>query len=256
MIQHLLAAIVMVSFGLSLGGVLHAQEADPFSACKIQYDQHKKIILKDLDRVEQNYIKYRWTEVKLRRLYYERLWQARQDATDPADQEVRTRGRDEEARILQTIESAENDSQSAAAEMLRALRDFQSRDYDVSNACPEKDFKKCFQKAFKPAYELADEIKPSLDSIFEHEREYRSAMMKTAGDKKGLYLEDTLEHPADHDALYWRFEKDHQARRFEEDARIINFLHEIQKILTWKFQGDDCCYECAVQIKDKALESV
>lgn len=239
----------------SLFSILLFAQTDPFSECKLRYEGHKKVLLNDLARAEENYLNYRWSEIKIRRLYYERLWAARQDAMDAVRKEKRAQGKDEEARVLKALDAAEKSSANSSNGFLNAIRDFQSRDYDFSNACPERQYKECFQKAFKPAYAIAEEMKHYFDTVFEHEREYRLSVAKTVGDRQGLYPEDTVEPPEDHRDYYWRFEKGRQDRRFEEDKRIMDYLHDIEKVVAWKFEGDHCCYQCAVAKRNQKIEN-
>ena len=57
-------------------------------------------------------------------------------------------------------------------------------------------------------------MKEFFEHIFEHEREFRTAVATTASGKRGLYFNDALEEPSQHTDYYSRFENDWEAKRY------------------------------------------
>ena len=65
----------------------------PIETCRNKNKNYQTSLDVGLDKLEKIYIHYRWTEAKIRRIYYEKIWEARLDGNDPLSPEKRERAR-------------------------------------------------------------------------------------------------------------------------------------------------------------------
>ena len=236
------AYIFLSAAFLLFPGSLPAEDA--VAQCNSRIDTQIRALLGNLRKVEIHYNQYRWTETKIRELVYNRLWKARRDSLDPLSKETRKAGKEEEERILPLLMHYEKESLVHSNGFNEELRKVQDSILGWGQCCPEKDFADCASEAFRQVDEMTEAARLAFGHVFEHEREFRTAVLKTAAGREGLYAEDALEEPARHDDYYWRFEAEREADRFAEDRVIRDYFHEIEKKLTWKFEGERCCLAC------------
>lgn len=229
---------------LAAAFLFHPQAFANPEACTARYEGRQKEILKGVRRLELYYSQYRLSEFKIRRLMYEKIWQARTDGNDPLSKEKRAQGQEEEKRLAPVLRDLRQESETASNGFLKSLQALQQADANVSPICPRSDFRTCLAQAYQPVYRLLEECRAAFDSIFEQEREYRTAVENVSGGRDGLYPQDTVEPAAGHTDFYWRFESARSPQRFEEDSHMNDLLTEIRRILTANFPGDSCCLQC------------
>lgn len=214
------------------------------------------MLLAELNDLEENYVCFRWTEARIRRTYYEKIWKARREQNDPLSKEGREAGRREEENLRRMLASLEDKSKQSSNGFIEKIRSLQNGDKRLAVCCREKGYEECIQKSYQPFYQLLEEAEKRFGPIFEHEREYRKAVKLTAGDTEGLYPRDTLEEKRAHKDYYERFELERSPARFQEDAEMINFFHEAHEKLTVNFPPENCCYHCGPQDWDKKIEKL
>lgn len=231
-------------------------ERESVLQCKTLFENRLKLLHEDLGALEASFHKYRWAEAKIRRLYYEYLWPAREKARDPLARETRTEGSEEEKQFVERLRELERQSAAASNQFHERIQKFDQQHLGFQSYCPEKGYEECVQKAFLPVTKVTEEMQKLFEHIFEGEREYRKAVSLTAGGPEGLYPEDAVEAPSEHSDYYWRFENERHPKRFEEDSRIADLLHKIDQILKWDFPGSACCYSCGPSHWEKKVEEL
>ncbi|MBN1688472.1 MAG: hypothetical protein JW893_05175 [Candidatus Omnitrophica bacterium] len=211
--------------------------------CQICLGEKIEAYRKDLDHLEYDYVFYRWTEAKIRRLLYENMWRARQDMGDPFLREKREKGEAEERRLDLILQSFENDSRKASNGVAQRLAQLKKGAQELSSCDLSKSYGLCIQGAYQGIYDQLAALEEYFNHVFEHEREYRLAVQTTASGRQGLYYQDALEGEDIHDDFYWRFESDRAPGLFEEDRKVMEMIQELHRLLTWDLPGATCCYE-------------
>ncbi len=236
--------LFFVSFLLAFPAVCPLVTAGPVPECPPILNAEIRQSIKILRRLENHYVHYRWVETRIRDLAYNSLWMARRNAMDPFSKSNRSQGRDEEVRILEVLAVLEKKSLRHSNAFAADLLELQNSFLKWKKSCPEKAFADCISESFQTADEWVRKIRTEFEHTFEREREFRNAVLLTAGGREGLYPEDAVEVPAKHGDYYWRFEAEREAARFKEDAIFRNFTDEIRKILTWDNKIKKCCLRC------------
>ena len=113
---------------------------DLAAQCGARVEGRIQSVTGKLQTLEDHYLHYRWTEIKIRELVYDRLWKARRDAMDPFTQKTRDLGRDEEQRLLLVLSGLENDSIVHSNGFNEKLRAIQNSIGNWGKCCPEKAF--------------------------------------------------------------------------------------------------------------------
>lgn len=219
-------------------------EPDRQAECQAKLDANDRALVKCLRRLENHFLHYRGTEIKIREFYYDKLWKARRDAMDPFSKKVREAGDREEQRLLEVLSALEKKSLRHSNGFGDTLTAIQHSISDRGKSCPEKTFFDCVSGTFQQVDAIAGQIRTEFDHIFEKEREFRNEVLQTAGGREGLYPEDAVEVPALHADYYWRFEANREAARFAEDQRVRSFVDDIEKTASHNFEGKKCCLEC------------
>ena len=229
---------------LSLSKLSPAEVNDKVPACRISYQEAKKNLLSEIERLESFYGQYRALENKIRILSYEDLWQARRESMDALSKEVRERGRSQEERLQESLTKWDQESAEVFKKLTEGIQQLPRHEKDFEDCCPEKNFTECTDRALLPVFEEAQQGLEPLGHLFEQEREYRKEVEQAVGGRKGLYPEDTVENKTTHKNFYERFEINRRALRFEEDRQMIHYFENLKKRLTHGFAGDDCCFSC------------
>ncbi len=212
--------------------------------CHAKYQVHMKSVLRNIRRMENAYVHYRWAEFKIRRMMYEQVWQARTDANDPLSRDKRAEGQDREKHLKEAVEKMRQESRRASNAFVQSLRNIEQSDANAPNICKRSDYRACLVEANRPLYSLLKEAKEEFEKIFEGERETRDAVELASGGRDGLYPDDALEPSSEHTDMFWRFESGRGQERFTADGKIMDLIYEMRKTLTWKFPGDNCCLQC------------
>jgi len=229
---------------------------DPIPACQLCFQSTLKELLAHAQTIERNYSSYRWTEFKIRRLYYDELWLARREALDPLDKKKRELGKEDEVRLMRRITRLEKRSDyyvNNIAVQIRFVRNFEAQFLPCS---PERGFQECIRKSLEPILLEFEDFKKKWEHILEGQREYRKATSETTGGLKGFYFEDVIETPKAHPDLYWRFQHEKEPNFFLEDSDAVDFFEKVHKILTWKFQGAACCYKMFEKESKEGLHEI
>lgn len=208
--------------------------------CSVCVKERSKGLSKLITRLEASYVRYRWVEKKIRRLYYEDIWAARFLAMDPLDKKKREQGQRTNEELEATLRGFEKESDLSANSVSQRITDIQA--FSAHMTChPERAIQQCMSETYTPIRTLIDLIKIEFEHIFESERDYRKAVALTTGSKEGLYPQDSLEKPVLHKEYFWRFEQERSPKRYEEDARIIDFLNQLKKLSDQKVTYSSCC---------------
>jgi hypothetical protein len=238
-LRTLFLCLILSSFSkLSL-----AVEDKP-AVCKVLYDAARESLLADFKKLETDYLQYRWTEMQIRLLTYEKLWKARVESLDPLSKEMRAGGNHEEDRLLKILEGLDQESKDYSNAFWKSLGDFKRYSKSFQACCPEKNYGECMDGALRPVFAKIETGKVLFDGIFERERDYRKEVELTAGSRKGLYPEDAIEEEALHGDYFKRYEMERRGRRFEDDKEMAYYFQEVKKMLTDSFPGDVCCQAC------------
>lgn len=218
--------------------------ADKVPGCKAAYQTAIQAMLEEVDRLENLYVVFRWTEAKIRLMTYNDLWQARQDSLDPLSKEKRAEGNHQDGRLMALLKTLEKQSSEASSGLWQGLQNFSRHETGFQACCPEKNFKECIHTALKPFFIEVDAGRRLFDLIFERERDFRKEVELTAAGREGHYLEDALEEKAKHADYFARYEMARRAQHYQDDRDMIYFFRGLKKLLTDRFAGDECCYAC------------
>ncbi len=218
--------------------------ADTPETCQAHYGVYQANVLRRLDRVEDSYARYRWTEFSLRKTFYDRLWLARLEGNDPLDREKREAGQREEKRLIGVIRDLQKRSEKKVSLIFADLDALTRSDSEAPRMCALPSFRTCLLKANGPMIDQLEALRKAVGEILEHDREYAAVVLDASGGKDGLYPQDVLEPAVEHSDAFWRFESPRSQERFTDDSRVLNILTEIRTLLTVQFSGDSCCFRC------------
>jgi len=193
--------------------------------------------------LEDQYLRYRSNEAKIRRLFYDHVWRARIAASDPLSKEQRKSGQAEDERLEQWLRRFEKDSTAAANSLVEMIHRLETMPGRLAACEPNASLAICQSPHWREILDNLDALEKHFEHVFEHEREYREAVELTAGSRKGLYPQDSLEKPVAHGDYYARFEEERASARFQEDARTMELILN----LGFQFQDQapftNCCLE-------------
>ena len=210
-------------------------------ACKVCVNSESDNLLKQISRLENLYIQYRWTEQKIRRHYYDRLWKARRQANHPLDKNKREKG-DLEVKLLEDeLVILEKKTTELSNSIHQLIIDIQSAVANFAQCASDDGVAQCLQSRYHEIDATMESFKVEFDRIFENERDYLDAVAVTAGNRDGLYPQDTLEEEDAHEPYYWRFEESRKSNRFEEDTRILELIISAEEIAELEIRKSPCC---------------
>src|SRR4051812_14008792 len=96
-----------------------AQATDLVPPCTALHAEKMKTVKGWLEEAENSFHVYRQTQISMRRLYYEKLWEARQRANDPLSKEKRESGKEDEKYFLTELARLEKISEDASTTLFR-----------------------------------------------------------------------------------------------------------------------------------------
>ncbi len=233
---------VLLLFAVCLCPVkVNAEEAPHYaSLCSVCTKNRAEDLSRLINRLEASYVRYRWIEAKIRRLYYKDIWAARYKAMDPLDKKKRREGERANNELESVLRSFEKEADLSANSVMKKISEIQT--FNAHTAChPEHEVEQCLSETYTPIKSVLDSFKAEFDHIFETERDYRKAVSLTAGSKQGLYPQDALEKPVNHKEYFWRFEQERSPKRHDEDGRIIDFLNQLRDLADKKVAHSSCC---------------
>lgn len=216
----------------------------PIESCRSQNKKYQSDLDSGLAELERIFIQYRWTEAKIRNLFYEGIWEARIQGNDPLSREKRDHGQDQEKRYLELLKPLRSESENLSTAFVRQVEKLKQTDKNVTSLCERRDVQACLILVYDPFYKILEQAKVRFGVIFEHEREYRTAVEKSSGGRDGLYPDDALEPPGEHTDYYWRFEQSKGPQRFEEDQEILRLVLAARKLIHFGDTGEGCCRQC------------
>ncbi len=219
--------------------------AEAPGTCGARYEVWSSDFEKGLSNLELSYQRYRWAEFKIRRLLYERLWQARSDANHPLDKSRRISGSAEEERLMDILRDYRAQSDEASASFWKTLSELDSSSGAFPQMCERPDFIACMNQGFNPLHRKIEESRAFFRVLVENEREYRTAVENASGGSDGRYPQDLIEPAPDHTDFYWRFESSNSQARFTDDARMMELLLDLQSLLKNNPPAARCCLQCA-----------
>lgn len=217
---------------------------DQTPQCRVCFENGIKRLISDLQDLEDVYRKYRWTESKIRFLYYEKLWSARNDANDPLSKEKREKGAADNETLEQILTELEDTALQSSNSFSKGIIQFQESYAYFKNCCSENAFGTCVRNWYEPFVSTLQDLGRWFEHIFEGEREYRSAVSQTAGGRQGLYPEDTVESRREHGEYYPRFERERESKRFQEDRGMMESFLAVRRLLLESSEGLNCCLHC------------
>ncbi len=233
---------ILLARGAATGFAL--PEEDKAAVCKVKYQPVYESLQREMDALENAYLRYRWVEFKIRLVTYRDLWTARVDAMDPVSTDIRRKGETAEARALLILKDADARALKASNGFHQKIRRIQAMNAAFSDCCREKRFKDCIEKSFGPVHETMDETMKAFEHVFEHEREYRKEIDLTAAGRSGMYAEDALEEKSKHKPYYWRYEVPRRQARFEQDEQMMGLFEKAREQARTIFEPAGCCYVC------------
>ncbi len=233
--------LVALAPPLSLPALSAASDETP--TCNVCFDQGIKKLKAELELLENHFLRYRWLQTRIRRLYYEELWRVRTEEQDPLVKSKREEATREEERLKTVLGDLESGSEDAANGLQNEIKRLLQGDEFFYPCCVEAPFRDCVASGLQPLYQSVAQFSRDFEHIFEHEREYQKAVALTAGGRQGLYPQDSLEKKEGHDEYFTRFESDRNFSRFQEDASVTDFLLKAQRQIS-EIKQSPCCSSC------------
>lgn len=236
--------IIRLSFFFILAALPASSWAIPIESCRGENTNYQAELVSNLDELEKIYVRYRWLEGKIRQVYYEDLWKARQDANDPLSYEKRDAGQDLEKKYLEILKPIQRESEDRSNEFLALIEKIKNTNGEIGRLCERRDVHTCLLIDYKNFFSMMDHALEIFNRTFEHEREYLVKVENASGGRDGLYPDDALEAPGEHTDYYWRFEESQSQDRFQEDAEMMRVLMAARKFLLLNDPGEGCCRQC------------
>lgn len=233
-----------LTFLFLLFSISTTASALPIETCRNQNRIYHEKLIVQLDELDGLYSRYRWIEAKIRRLYYDNIWEARLQGNDPLAANKREKGQALEKNNLELLNLLKHDSETASNGFVQMLEKIKQTDFNVAGFCERRDVQTCLVQDYDTFYKMMDQAREIFTRIFEHERDYRTAVENASGGRDGLYPDDVLESSGDHTDFYWRFEQPKSQERFEEDSEMMRLVMTAKQLIYFENTGEGCCRQC------------
>lgn len=217
----------------------------PLAPCTYLVKQKANTLNKRISDLEAAFHQYRWTERKVRRLYYRSLWESRNLQNYPLSKIHRKKGEAAEKELLAVLDRYEKEAGDSANAVELALDEIEGWGEQWKSCCPDKKFHDCADVYHDGFVAVVREMRKRFARIFERERDHRKDVKRSASSKDGLYLEESLESSDAHYDQYERYEQEREPATFEEDGSIMDDLLNLHLIADKTTQVLQCCNHCS-----------
>jgi len=220
----------------------NASPSDTVLRCHQCFQEKRAGLIHKIKRIEALFIRSRWMEDKIRRLYYKHIWEARHLIQDPLSGEKRDQGKELELHFKDLLREAEAQSLEATSGIQELTQELQNAHLVLAPCAKVYLYDECIQQSMDGLILLLDNFEEDFTRIYETERVYRSEIQQASAGRDGMYLDDILEDPMTHVDPYWRFEAEREETQFRDNQTVLDFLINLETYLSWNFSGENCCY--------------
>lgn len=218
----------------------------PKKACEVCLRPILNSLIEDYHALEASYVRFRWEQAKIRKLYYEDLWDLRNRQVHPVNKPLRKAAAKDEAVLEKLIRAYESRSDQFANRFFELLVKFESVTDPMNVCCREQAFLACLDEHYAPLRDRVHAAREQFAHILEREKEIMTDVLESVAGPKGIYRTDALEISDSHYDLYSRYEQEREPERYREDIGMMDAFHGLYEFLHLsQSKWERCCLHCA-----------